>query len=142
MKITQVISDSGVGGAGILLASICDRLSQNFDMEIILPEGSALIPRINSKAVKITEAPMRADNSFSISDTRGFYRYFSKKRPDVLHTHAALSARLGGALAGIRPCISTRHCATPSDLVRRAGFIKRALYGYCTDLTVSTQHFS
>jgi len=142
MKITQVISDSGVGGAGILLASVAEGLAHDFRIEIILPEGSQLTSRIKSSDVKITEAPMKADSSFSISDALGFYRYFSKNRPDVLHTHASLSARLGGALAGIRPCISTRHCATPRELVKRAGFIKRSLYGYCTDLTVSTADYA
>ena len=41
MKITQVISDENVGGAGILLSLITEGLCKEFDFEILLPRASA-----------------------------------------------------------------------------------------------------
>ena len=55
MKITHVISDTNVGGAGILLANLQSELAGRFDFEIILPRGSALISRLDLKKGRITE---------------------------------------------------------------------------------------
>ena len=77
MKITQVISDSNVGGAGILVASICETLSHDFDMELILPLGSALTERIDAGRVKLTHLPFAKDRSFDMRDVLRFSSYFS-----------------------------------------------------------------
>lgn len=138
MKITHVISDSNVGGAGVLLCSLAKKLSSHFDIDVIVPYDSALSDRLEGSGAKIKELPMKSDQSFSLSDARGFYKYFEKNRTDFLHTHASLGARLGGALAGIRPCISTRHCAKTAGTAVYMGAAKRMLYDYCTDITVST----
>lgn len=141
MKITHVISDGNVGGAGILLSSLIDGLKNDFDFEIIIPEGSLLQARL-PKGVKITPLPTGSDKSFSPKDVSIFREYFKAKRPDILHTHASLSARLGGKMAGVRRCISTRHCAYPSSKVRKMPPHKRFLYELSTDLTVSTADFA
>lgn len=142
MKITHVISDSNVGGAGILLASVTRGLMDSFDFEIILPRGSELIPRLPSGRVKITELDIKRDKSFDPRDTMLLYRYFKMTRPDAVHTHASLSARLGAVMAGVRPAISTRHCAKPSSLIRKRGLFSRLLYDLSTDLTLSTADFA
>ena len=142
MKITHVISDSNVGGAGVLLESIAKKLSGLFDIEILLPYDSALSDRLDGSGAVIKELPMRADQSFYMKDVDGFYRYFKEHPTNLLHTHASLGARLGGALAGIRPCVSTRHCAIPKDKVKKMSNMKRKVYTYCTDLTISTADFA
>ncbi len=142
MKITHVISDSNIGGAGILLSTVAEGLSDEFQIEIILPEGSRLTERLASDGISITELPFEADTSFKRADVGLFYKYFKQHKPDILHTHASLSSRLGGALAGVRPCISTRHCAKPAEHVRKNGIFQRMLYEFCTDLTVSTADFA
>ncbi len=141
MKITHVISDSNVGGAGILLASVTEALKNDFDFEIILPEGSSLAKRLPS-AIPITFLPTEPDKSFCSRDVALFKSYLRENRPDVLHTHASLSARIGGRLAGVKRCISTRHCAYPSSEVKKMLFHKRFLYDLSTDLTVSTADFA
>ena len=136
MKIIQVISDSNVGGAGILVASICESLSHDFDMEVILPTGSSLIGRIDGRRVKITEMPFAKDESFAIGDVLRFSSYFSSSRPDIIHTHACTSARLGARLSTNAVLLSTRHCAGGQKVPHSRA--RAALYRYCTDLTVST----
>lgn len=132
MKITQVISDENVGGAGILLSLITEGLCKEFDFEILLPRASALIPRL-PEGVKITPFSMHGGNS--PQDILRFYRYLKENPCDILHTHAAFSARLGGALAGIPRLYSTRHCA-----MDRRNFppLYQKLYNRVTNLTVAT----
>ena len=91
MKITHVISDSNVGGAGILLCTLLSGLADEFDFEVILPEGSRLASRLPAEKIKITELPVAPDKSFSPRDISTFYRYLRATRPDVVHTHASLT---------------------------------------------------
>ena len=49
MKITHVISDSNIGGAGILLCSLIDGLKNDFDFEVIIPEGAELAKRLSQR---------------------------------------------------------------------------------------------
>lgn len=140
-KITHVISDGNVGGAGILLASLVDGLKKDFEIEVILPIGSALLERL-PRGVKTSELPFARDKSFSMRDVNLFSDYFKKNPCDAVHTHAALSARLGAKTAGIKRCISTRHCAIPSAKVKKMPPHKRFLYEMATDLTVSTADFA
>lgn len=141
MKITHVISDSNVGGAGILLSSLVDGLKNDFEFEIITPINSLLTARL-PKSVKVTQLPIIPDCSFSRSDVSVFREHFKANPPDVLHTHASLSARLGGRFSGIKRCISTRHCAYPAASVTKMRGAKRMLYEFSTDLTVSTADFA
>ena len=141
MKITHVISDSNIGGAGILLASLLDGLKNTFDFEVIIPEGSELKERLPSD-IKITPLPFSMDKSFSARDVTLFRNYFDLHPTDVIHTHASLSARLGGKASGIKRCISTRHCAYPEAKIKKLSVPKRFLYEFSTDLTISTADFA
>lgn len=141
MKITHVISDTNIGGAGILLRSVLTSLSERFDFEAIVPKGAELSGTLPA-SVKITELDVSGDKSFSLRDVKAFYNYFKLNTTDVVHTHASLSARLGAKLAGVRLALSTRHCAIPDASVERKNFIKRLVYRLSTDLTVSTADFA
>ncbi|MBE6635858.1 MAG: glycosyltransferase [Ruminococcaceae bacterium] len=142
MKITHVISDTNIGGAGILLSAITSELKDEFDFEIILPKGSRLIERLPCAGIKITEADMAPDNSFYLPDIRRLTRYFRSTSPDIVHTHAALSPRIAARLAGVEVCLSTRHCAKPPEGVKRLNFMQRNIYNWSTDITVSTADFA
>lgn len=132
MKITQVISDENVGGAGILLSLITEGLCKEFDFEILLPKGSLLIPRLPS-GVKITPFPMHGGNA--PQDALRFLRYLREHPCDILHTHAAFSARLGGAMANVPRLYSTRHCAMGEKTLPP---LYSRLYNRVTHLTVAT----
>ena len=136
MKVTHVISDTNVGGAGILLANLQSALCELFDFEIILPAGSMLLSRLDPRKGRITEIDFLGDKSFSPRDVRTFHRIFRSRPPDVLHTHAVLSARVGASLAGVKNLLSTRHCAVNESGALSS--LKRKLYDTYTTLTVST----
>ena len=142
MKITHVISDSNIGGAGVLLSTLASSLKDKYDIKVVLPRGAMLTQRLCALGINTDEINMTPDKSFSNKDTFLFYRYFLENPTDILHTHASLSARLGGALAGIKACISTRHCATPNEKVKRFSNLKIKVYNFCTSLTVSTADYA
>ena len=132
MKIIQVISDKNVGGAGILLSHVAGALSDEHDVEILLPKNSLLIPRLPS-SVRITPFPMRGGDS--LSDVPRFLHYLREHPCDILHTHAAFSARLAGAICGIPRLYSTRHCAMGAH---NTPPLYAKLYNRVTSLTVAT----
>ena len=131
MKISQVISDTNVGGAGILLSSIVSELKNDFEFEVILPPSSMLNSRFPSD-VRVTELSVTGDKSFCAADVAAFAAHFKKSRPDVVHTHASLSARLAARLSCKAACFSTRHCSRPSHSLVRFNLAQRALYSLCT----------
>ena len=137
MKITQVISDTNVGGAGVLISSVIGSLKNDFDFEVIIPKGSALKERLPSD-VNVTELKIKGDRSFYPTDVSDFYKFFKKQMPDVIHTHAQLSSRIGGKMAGVKACISTRHCAHGENNTSKRPLLQRGVYNYCTDITIST----
>lgn len=142
MKITHVISDMGIGGAGVQLGNLVGALSGEYDTRIIVPRGSLLTDTLSHVGATVNELDFKGDRSFDIRDTQKFRQFFTEHPTDILHTHATLSARLGGTLAGIGTCISTRHCATPKANVKRKSKMQRYVYNYCTSMTVSTADFA
>lgn len=132
MRITEVISDENIGGAGILLSHVTGGLCREHDFEIILPKGSLLTARL-PRGVRITPFPMHGGTS--PADVPRFLRYFREHPCDILHTHAAFSARLAGAMAGIGRLYSTRHCALGKHTLPP---LYKQLYNRVTTLTVAT----
>jgi len=137
-KITQVISDGSVGGAGILLSHVTEALKDIFDFEIIVPEHSALIDRLPKRGVRVTPLSFCPDKSFHPSDIAVFLRHFRKTGPHVIHSHASLTARLAGRMLGIRPLLSTRHCVGVYGTDTPLSPLRRILYNLCTAVTVAT----
>ena len=132
MKITQVISDENIGGAGVLLSRIAEGLCKEYEIEILLPRTSRLIERLPA-GVRVT--PFSMHGTDGPWDALRFCRYFKEHPTDILHTHAAFTARLGGAMAGIGRLYSTRHCAMGRH---KAPPLYAKLYNRVTHLTVAT----
>jgi len=132
IKITHVLTDSNIGGAGILLCNLFSELNrQDFDFRVILPKGAALSPLISALDIPVLEAEICPDRSFCFKDFFVFRRLLAENRPDILHTHGSFSARLAGRTLSVPHCILTRHCDTP---VKMPTFI----YNSISDLTVCT----
>lgn len=141
IKITHVISDTNIGGAGILLCSIVNGLSGEFIFEVILPKGSELSKRL-PKNVKITELDIAKDTSFDSKDFFKFFKYFKRNKTDIVHTHASLSARLAAKCSGVRTAISTRHCAKLHQTINPMNIFEKIIYSFSTDITVSTADYA
>ena len=126
MKVLHVISDENIGGAGVLLTSLLRVLDRNqIESVVALPCGSHLIDRIVQLEVPILELKHPCDriNGRSIWEIEKFIRLESC---DLIHTNAAICARIAGKMA-CKKVIHTRHCCFPpskiwkNQLVRSVG---------------------
>lgn len=120
IKVMQVMTDTNIGGAGIWLLNFLkyyDR--EKLDVTVVIPENSMLKDRILKLDVKIIEAPDIADRSFSKEGINTLKEIIAEENPDVVHTHASLSARIAAKLLKV-PVINTRHCLEP----RKNGVIR------------------
>ena len=127
IRVVEVISDTNIGGAGRLLLNrmkCSDREKINYT--VILPKGSMLTPRLKQIGVGIVEIDGCYDRSFDIKGFFSLYKAIKKISPDLVNSHACISARIAGKMAGVDVNIYTRHCdfsvkgAFSMPLIRKA----------------------
>jgi len=125
IKVIQVLTDTNIGGAGIWLLNYLKTYNRDLvDMSVIIPTDSMLKERIDSLGVRVIESEGIADSSFSLSGVKNLYDILKEERPDIIHTHASLSARIAAKMLKIK-VVHTRHC-----LEEKKRFLKKAVYKF------------
>lgn len=114
-KIIEVSSDSNIGGAGKCLIT----LLKNFDydrveVKVILPPKSKLKSEIAAMGIPVIEVEGIAEKSLDIKSIRTLRKIFKSEKPDLVHTHASMSARIAAKQAGAR-VVYTRHSVFPQS---------------------------
>lgn len=114
MKILHILTDSGIGGAGILLENLLlfTALPRSC-FTVVLPRGAALAPRLQARGFRVLPILHGADRSRAPRDFWPLVGLLRREKPDILHTHASLTGRAAGYLAGVPIRLATRHCAYP-----------------------------
>ncbi len=135
IHVVQVLSDTNIGGAGRYLLNYLDGFDRNtFRVTVILPEGSKLCDFVrNFPDVTLIEAPHMADRYYDKNCVSFLKNLFPKIKPDLLHTHASLSARIAGRMAKVPVILATRHCIEPIPRGIKAllhGILNNALCDY------------
>ena len=121
IKVMHVLTDTNIGGAGTLLYNtICCGNTERFDYIVVLPKGSRLIDRFMTLPCRIALVACGQDRSFEAGALAEYVRLIRRERPDILHTHAALTARIAGRLCRVPVCIQTRHCVFPVTAWQRS----------------------
>ena len=112
-KIIEVSSDTNIGGAGKCLLTLLSEYDRNkYEMYVILPKNSLLKPHIEVLGVEIIEVDGIADKSLGFKCIGKLVRIIKKIKPDLVHTHASMSARIAARIAGTR-IVYTRHSVFP-----------------------------
>ena len=123
MKVLQILTDTNIGGAGIWLLNFLRAYDRDrLELAVVLPKNAALKARVEELGVRVIEAEKIADRSFSVGGILSLKEIIQKEEPDLIHTHASISARIAGRLQGVK-IVHTRHC-----LEEPKRFIKRFLY--------------
>lgn len=136
MRIMHILSDSNIGGAGILLESLLRHTgAPKEDICVLLPRGAAMAPRYRAVGVQVSELLSVPDRSYAMEDLPAVMGEIRRFHPDVVHTHASLTGRLAAYLTGVPVRVATRHCAYP---VGRAGRPWRRLLHRAGDALLST----
>lgn len=120
IKVVNIITDTNIGGAGkciLTLAKYIDRAK--FDLAVVVPKGSLLKKELDALGTHCVEAEGIADESFCMQGVMAQKRLLRELGCDVVHTHAALSARVAARLAGVKGIVYTRHC-----VYEPSGFMK------------------
>lgn len=110
-KVIHVITDSNIGGAGrVLLQYLSNYNRKRYNIRVALPKNSLLLPEIKKRNVPHIELPHISDSSFSPKAILMFKKLFEDEKPDIVHTHASLSARIGARMANKTiKIVHTRH---------------------------------
>lgn len=124
IKVVEVSSDSNIGGAGKCILTFLKTFDrEKFDVCVILPKNSLLKAEAEKYKVKIFEVDYLAEKSLDIRAVSRLKRLFKRLKPDIVHTHASMSARIAAKLCGIGT-VYTRHSVFPPSPVISKGMGK------------------
>lgn len=108
-KIIEVSSDTNIGGAGKCLLALLENFDySSFEVKVVLPKNSLLKPHIDKLNIPVIEVDGIADKSLDAGAIGELKRIFKAEKPDLVHTHASMSARIAARQAGAK-VIYTRH---------------------------------
>lgn len=129
MKVLHVISDSNIGGAGVLLSNLLSCFdSSTVKSTVALPCGSRLAARLLELDVPVLYLNEPCER-ISVSSVWELARIIGQNRFDIVHANAALSARVAARLCRV-PVLHTRHCCFPPSGILRNSLVRRAA-GLC-----------
>ena len=112
-KIIEVSSDTNIGGAGKCLITLLENFDYGkFDVKVILPPNSLLKPMVEENGIEVIEVEGIAEKSLDIKSIKRLKSVFKAEKPDLVHTHASMSARIAARHAGAS-VIYTRHSVFP-----------------------------
>lgn len=133
-KILQVSSDSNIGGAGKCILTFCKYANrEELDIVVVLPEQSLLKPELEKLGIRTIEVPYLAESSLNRRAIGVLQKVFLEEKPELVHTHASMSARIGAKLLGI-PVVYTRHSVFPQSR-KLTTFPGKQLNGWINSLT-------
>ena len=120
IRILHVISDTNIGGAGHQLLNLLKGFgADHFEIKVVVPLSSKLIGLLDGIGIGYIEAPYLAEKSFSVRAVWHMRKIIKNYKPDIVHTHAALSARIAARLCMRCKIVNTRHCAYPPTKSQR-----------------------
>lgn len=125
LKVLHAIPDYGIAGAGKYLLTLVAQAEYRTQVEPVVccPEGP-LATRLRELGVDCYELP-GTDRSFSTAAVVSMLRIIRRLRPDLVHTHASLSARIAACLRGV-PLVFTKHTPDRSP-TRLHGLLQKLL---------------
>ncbi len=134
LKVLQVSSDTNIGGAGkCILTYLKYHDKKEFDIPVVIPSGSLLKEKIKALGERTIEIDCMQDKSFDIKAVKKLIKVFKVEKPDIVHAHASMSAKIAAKLCGIR-VVYTRHSVfEPSPKVSKG--IGKLISGFVNNKT-------
>ena len=134
IKVVQVSSDTNIGGAGKCILTFLKNYDRaRFEICAVIPKNSLLKPEMEKLGIKIYEAEHIADKSLSIKGISELRKIFGDIKPDIVHTHGAMSGRIAAKSRGIKT-VFTRHSVFPPS-ARISKGIGKKINGFVNDKT-------
>ncbi len=137
IKVIEVSSDSNIGGAGKCILTFLKTFDrEKFDVSVVLPRNSLLKAEAEKYNAKIYELDNLAEKSLDVKAVSELKKLFKELNPDIVHTHASMSARIAAKLCGIKT-IYTRHSVFPPSKVISKG-IGKIVNGFVNNCTADS----
>ena len=113
IRILNIISDTNIGGAGRVILNYLRYADRNkFETLVAIPRGSLLRPLLEEAEVTVYEVDGMADCSYASQDVKALQALIRRVKPDLVHTHGALSGRIAAKRCHV-PVVYSRHSAFP-----------------------------
>ena len=113
IRILNVISDTNIGGAGrVILNYLRYSDLDAFETLVAVPRGSLLKPSLEEAGATVYEVDGMADRSYAKEDVKALEDLIRRVKPDLVHTHGALSGRVAAKRCHV-PVLYSRHSAFP-----------------------------
>ena len=126
MKILHVLTDRNIGGAGRwLLYYLKYHNRERFAVQVALPQDSLLVAAVRELDVPVIAMEELEDKSFDKKALKALTRMLRAEQPDIVHTHASMTARIAARRARVPYIINTKHCmegapgSLPKKILRR-----------------------
>ncbi len=122
IKVLNIISDTNIGGAGKVIINYAQNYSSDeIDLTIVLPKGSLLYDELKETKAKLIEIDGLKDKSLDIGAFFKLRKIIKTEKPDIVHTHASMIARIAARLVKGTKVVYTRHCAYPVKSYIKSG---------------------
>lgn len=126
-KVLHVLTDRNIGGAGRwLLYYLKYHNREKFEVKVLLPHDSLLAEAVEALDVPVIAMEEMEDKSFDKRAMKALTKKFRQEKPDIVHTHASMTARMAARQAKVPMIFNTKHCmegapgSLPKKLLRRA----------------------
>ena len=129
INILSIITDTNIGGAGnVLLNFMKNTDREEFCHTVIVPENAQLAHLLHNLGVNVVEVAGIADKSVSVRAFSTFKKIYKELQPDLIHTHASLTARFAAKLRCNKiTTVHTRHCYYPQGKLKTSFPIKHII---------------
>jgi len=126
IKVLHILTDKNIGGAGRWLLYYLKYHNRNaFQVKVVLPHDSLLVPAVKALDVPVIAMEEMEDRSFDKKAMKALVKLFKEEKPDIVHTHASMTARMAARAAMVPSIFNTKHCMEsapgilPKKIVRR-----------------------
>ena len=111
--ILDIFSDTNIGGAGRVILNYLNYTDRSrFETLVAVPRGSLLKEPLEKAGAKVYEVDGMADRSYHNDDVKLLKDLIRELKPDLVHTHGALSGRIAAKRCHV-PVVYSRHSAFP-----------------------------
>ena len=129
MRIIEAISDTNIGGAGILLVNRLKHTDrEKYKTTVLIPKDSRLCQRLADIKVDFVEIDGCRDRSFELSALPQYIREIKKIHPQIINSHGCMTSRVAAYLCRVPVRICTRHCVFPISPKGGHGYIYMRLW--------------
>lgn len=126
IKVLNIISDTNIGGAGKCVITYCNNYNkEKYEIIVVMPEKSLLKPEIEKTGVRVIELQGLRDKSLDFKAIKLIRNIIKEVKPDIVHTHASLSARIAARQSKNCKIVYTRHCDFPISNIYKHKIVRR-----------------